>query len=83
MAKDEHAPLAGQGTKRLSATDIQPGEGWEWMGDHIRPRVAVPADWHWLVGLSLSREIGYQRRSCSEDEWTWELRPIIDKQWGR
>jgi len=64
-------------------TSIQPGEGWEWVGDHIRPRVRVPEEWHWPVGLSLSTEIGYQRRSFSEDTWTWELRPIIDKTWGR
>jgi hypothetical protein len=64
-------------------TSIQPGEGWQWVGDHIRPRVRVPEDWHWPVGLSLSTEIGYQQRSFSEDTWTWELRPIIDKQFGR
>jgi hypothetical protein len=63
-------------------TSIQPDEGWEWVGDHIRPRVRVPEEWHWPVGLSLSTEIGYQRRSFSEDTWTWELRPIADKQWG-
>jgi hypothetical protein len=64
-------------------TSIQPGEGWQWVGDHIRPRVRVPEDWHWPVGLSLSTEIGYQQRSFSEDTWTWELRPIVDKQFGR
>jgi len=64
-------------------SSIQPGEGWQWVGDHIRPRVRVPEEWHWPVGLSLSTEIGYQRRSFSEDTWSWELRPIIDKQLGR
>jgi hypothetical protein len=64
-------------------SSIQPGHGWEWVGDHIRPRVAVPADWNWPVGLSLSTEVGYQQRSYSEDTWTWEIRPIIDKQVGR
>jgi hypothetical protein len=34
------------------------------------------------VGLSLSTEAGYQQREFSEDTWTLELRPIIDKQWG-
>jgi hypothetical protein len=63
-------------------TSIQPGEGWEWVGDHIRPRVRVPEDWEWPVGLSLSLEVGYQRRSYSEDTWTLELRPILDKEWG-
>ncbi len=64
-------------------SSIQPGHGWEWVGDHIRPRVRVPDEWHWPVGVSLSTEIGYQRREFSEDTWTWELRPIIDKHWGR
>jgi hypothetical protein len=64
-------------------SSIQPDEGWQWVGDHIRPRVRVPEDWHWPVGLSLSTEIGYQRSSFSEDTWTWEIRPVIDKQWKR
>jgi hypothetical protein len=58
------------------------GEGWQWVGDHIRPRVRVPEDWHWPVGVSLSVEAGYQQKTFSEDTWTLELRPIIDKQWG-
>jgi len=64
-------------------TSVQPGRGLEWVGDHIRPRVAIPKDWNWPIGLSLSTEVGFQRRSFSEDTWDWELRPIIDKQWGR
>ena len=64
-------------------SSAQPGKGWEWVGDHIRPRVRIPEDWKWPLGLSLSTEFGYQRRVFSEDTWTWELRPIIDKQWGR
>jgi hypothetical protein len=64
-------------------SSIQPEGGWQWVGDHIRPRVRVPEEWQWPVGLSLSTEVGYQQRSFSEDTWTWELRPIIDKQLGR
>jgi hypothetical protein len=64
-------------------TSAQPGYGWQWVGDHIRPRVRVPERFKWPVGLSLSTEIGYQRRVFSVDTWTWELRPIIDKQWRR
>ena len=62
---------------------IQSGLGWEWVGDHIRPRVRIPPEWHWPVGLSLSQEIGYQRALFSPDTWTWEVRPIVDKQQGR
>lgn len=64
-------------------TSFNPGTGWQWVGDHVRPRVRVPARWRWPVGVSLSNEIGYQRRQYSEDTWTWEMRPIIDKKLGR
>jgi len=64
-------------------TAAQNGLGWDWVGDHIRPRVAIPKKWNWPVGLSLSQEIGYQRPQFSVDTWTYELRPIIDKQAGR
>jgi hypothetical protein len=63
-------------------SSIQPGDGWQWVGDHIRPRVRVPEKWHWPVGVSISNEIGYQRAAFSPDTWTWEIRPIIDKKIG-
>lgn len=59
------------------------GGGWQWVGDHVRPRVRVPDRWHWPVGASLSMEFGYQRPHYSTDTWTMELRPILDKQLGR
>jgi hypothetical protein len=31
--------------------------------------------------VSLSTELGYQRPIFSSDTWTWEIRPIVDKQW--
>ncbi len=64
-------------------TSARSGDGWDWVGDHIRPRVRVPESWHWPVGVSLSNEIGYQRRRFSADTWTWEIRPIVDKKIGR
>lgn len=64
-------------------TSAQNGQGLDWVGDHIRPRFRVPKKWNWLVGVSISQEIGYQRRKYSTDTWTYELRPIIDKQMGR
>lgn len=57
--------------------------GWQWVGDHIRPRVRAPESWHWPVGVSLSTEFGYQRASYSADTWNLEIRPIIDKQAGK
>lgn len=64
-------------------TSERSGQGIQWVGDHIRPRVRAPDRWHWPVGVSLSTEFGYQRRLFSTDTWTWEIRPIIDKQKGR
>ena len=62
-------------------TSAGPGQGYKWVGDHLRPRVRVPDSWKWPVGVSLSTEIGYQRPIFSADTWTWEIRPIVDKQW--
>jgi hypothetical protein len=64
-------------------TSARSGQGWQWVGDHIRPRFRVPEKWHWPVGVSISNEIGYQRRQFSVDTWTWEIRPIIDGWLGR
>jgi hypothetical protein len=57
--------------------------GWQYVGDHIRPRVRVPEDWKWPVGVSLSMEFGYQRAVYSPDTWTLEIRPIVDKTIGK
>jgi len=54
-----------------------------YVGSHIRPRVMVPSSWKWPVGVSLSLEAGYQKREYSEDDWSLEIRPIVDKQWDK
>lgn len=64
-------------------SSINRGYGWQWVGDHIRPRVRAPEEWHLPVGLSISFEFGYQRPEFSPDTWTIEIRPIIDKQIGK
>jgi len=64
-------------------TDVQSGDRWQFVGTHIRPRVRVPQEWNWPIGVSLSAEYGYVRPKFSEDKWTWELRPIVDKEIGR
>lgn len=57
--------------------------GWQWVGDHVRPRARVPKSWNWPVGASLSLEAGYQRALYSPDTWSLEIRPIVDKQLGK
>jgi hypothetical protein len=64
-------------------TSSSDASGFQWVGDHLRPRVRVPDSWHWPIGASLSMEVGYQRARFSPDTWTLELRPILDKQVGR
>lgn len=39
----------------------------------------APASWHLPVGISLSAEVGYQRPEYSDQTWSVEVRPIIDK----
>ena len=55
--------------------------GLTYVGNHIRPRFRAPDQWHWPVGVSLSLEVGYQKRRYSANTWTLEIRPIIDKEY--
>jgi hypothetical protein len=64
-------------------TATTPGYGYDYVGSHIRPRFTAPEQWHWPVGVSLSTEFGWQRRTYAVDSWTWEIRPIIDKKLDR
>lgn len=54
-----------------------------YVGSHIRPRVAAPESWKWPVGVSLSLEYGFQKAAYSADTETLEIRPIVDKKWGK
>lgn len=64
-------------------TSARSGNGWHWVGSHIRPRVRAPESWKLPVGLSLSAEFGYQSRHYSADSWSLELRPIVDKEYKK
>ena len=54
-----------------------------YVGSHIRPRVAVPEDRNWPVGVSLSLEFGFQKTAFDPNTATLEIRPIIDKKIDR
>ena len=56
--------------------------GYQYVGSHIRPRISVPEKWHWPFGASLSTEFGFQSSEYSEDTWSIEVRPILDKQYN-
>src|SRR5258707_14057726 len=64
-------------------TSARSGNGWQWVGDHIRPRFRVPQKWGWPVGLSLSNEVGYQRRVFCGGPSAWEMRATTDTKPGR
>ncbi len=64
-------------------TAEQNGNGVQWVGDHIRPRVRIPPRWHWPVGVSLSSEFGYARAAYSNPTWSWQIMPIVDQTVGR
>ena len=59
------------------------GNGIQWAGNHIRPRVRVPPSWRWPVGVSLSSEFGYARPAFSNPTWSWQIMPIVDQTIGR
>lgn len=60
-----------------------PDYGFQIIGTHIRPRIMAPVKWNLPIGLSLSAEIGYQNASYSDETWSVELRPVIDKQFNK
>jgi hypothetical protein len=57
--------------------------GFQVVGTHLRPRFSAPASWKLPVGVSLSTEIGYQTSEYSAETWSVELRPIVDKTFGK
>ena len=58
------------------------GEGFQFVGTHIRPRVRAPDSWGLPVGLSLSTELGPTGKQFDANAWGIELRPIVDQQIG-
>ena len=64
-------------------TNYTPQHGWKVIGTHLRPRIAAPEKWKLPVGLSLSAEIGFQSKDYSSETFSLEIRPIIDKTWGK
>lgn len=59
---------------------FSPSGTFQYLGNQIRPRVTMPADLEFPVGMSLSAEFGFYRPSdTSAFSWQGELRPIIDR----
>jgi hypothetical protein len=54
-----------------------------YVGSHIRPRVAAPDSWNWPIGISISTEFGFQKSAFDANTSSLEIRPIVDKKWGK
>jgi hypothetical protein len=53
------------------------------VGGSVRYKVRAPGAWNWPVNIAISTELEYDDPRFSADRWTWELRPVIDKSFGR
>jgi hypothetical protein len=53
------------------------------VGASARYKVVAPGAWRWPVGAGLSTELEYDDPRFSSDEWSWEIRPVVDKALGR
>jgi hypothetical protein len=58
------------------------GGSFQWAGARIRPRVMVPREWNWPIGVSLSVEVGFPVKVFEENGTTLEIRPILEKKFG-
>ena len=63
-------------------SSIQPNLGWQWVGDHIRPRVRAPDSWHWPVGASLRWKSGTSRRRIRRIPGRWSCGRLSISGWG-
>ena len=59
------------------------GDTLDYVGWRVRPRVSVPKSWGWPVDVSMSVEFGFPQKVYEENSVTLELRPIIEKKFGR
>jgi hypothetical protein len=61
----------------------RPDGGFEYVGWRVRPRVRLPKSWGLPVDISISGEVGFPRENYDENSVTLEVRPIIEKKFGR
>ena len=53
------------------------------IGGAVRYKARIPGAWNWPVNVALSTELEYDDPRYSTDTWTWEIRPVIDRSFGR
>jgi hypothetical protein len=65
-------------------TRFNPNGRFEYLGNQIRPHITVPTSWGWKCGVSISAEFGFFRPTANSSFQTQgEIRPIIDRTWGK
>jgi len=77
----DHFELAGY--LLLARRPGTPGSGFEYAGAHIRPRYSIPESVGLPVKASISLELGWPVKQYEENTLTVELRPIIEKSFGK
>ncbi len=74
----DHFELAG-----YLVTARRPGGGLDFAAWRVRPRFRLPESWAPPVNFSLSTEVALPRKTYDENSATLEIRPIIEKSFGR
>jgi hypothetical protein len=65
-------------------SSLAPDGSYQFRGTHIRPEFSAPERWHLPFGAAFSVELGYVKRNLdSTFDFDSEIRPIIDKEFGR
>jgi len=59
------------------------GNGPEYVGWRVRPRVSLPESWGLPLNVSISAEVAFPRPLYEENATTLEIRPILEKSIGR
>jgi hypothetical protein len=59
------------------------GHSPDFVGWRVRPRIRAPEHWNLPVKLSLSTEVAFPRDLYEEEDVTLEVRPIIERRFGR
>ena len=74
----EHFELAG-----YIVTAWAPEHGFKLAGARVRPRFRLPEKWRLPFKFSLSTEVGFNKHQFDANTITLELRPIIEKEFGK
>jgi hypothetical protein len=61
----------------------RPGNSLEYAGWRVLPHLYVPRSWHWPIDVGLVAEFSFQKTTYEENSRRVELRPILEKSFGR